>query len=240
MFGNAHACIAHFEQRVSVRPLQAHCHPAGQRELECVGKEVQNDLFPHLPVDVDPLVELFAIHAEGETRFFHRRPKRAGEIPCQRCQVGLFVRGLRPARLDPREIQEPVDEFVQTRCIALRELQAFPRVLWKAGICYCLLQGPEQQRQWRAELVTDVREKRGLRAVDLRQRLGAAALFFVGARISDGGRDLRGDQFIEAAIQLIQVQPGAHPGYQHSRWGLQVSRPDRHQNCRMWRIRPRP
>ena len=43
-----------------------------------------------------------------------------------------------------------------------------------------VLERPEHQRQRRAELVADVREERGLGAVELGQRLGAAALFFVG------------------------------------------------------------
>ena len=43
-----------------------------------------------------------------------------------------------------------------------------------------LLERSEQQRQRRPKLVTHVREERRLRAIELRERLGAAPLLLVG------------------------------------------------------------
>ncbi len=62
-----------------------------------------------------------------------------------------------------------------------------------------VLERAEHQRERRAELVAHVREERGLRAVDLRERLGAPPLLLVGASVGDRGRDLRGDELEEVA-----------------------------------------
>ena len=78
-------------------------------------------------------------------------------------------------------------------------------------------QRSQHQRQRRAELVADVREEGGLGAVDFRQRRGAPALLFVGARIGHRGGDLRADQLEETGVQL--VEPDARADADHQRAG---------------------
>ena len=57
----------------------------------------------------------------------------------------------------------------------------------------------EHQRQRRAELVADVAEEGRLGAIDLRERLGAAALLLVGVGVGQTGGDLADEQLDEAA-----------------------------------------
>ena len=96
------------------------------------------------------------------------------------------------AGFDAREVEQRVDQLEQAQRVALRERRA-ARVRRRAGPASAerILQRAEHQRQRRAELVADVREERGLGAVDFRQRRGAAPLVFVGASIGDRGGDLR-------------------------------------------------
>ena len=71
------------------------------------------------------------------------------------------------------------------------------------GIVQRVLDRPEHQRQRRAEFVTDVGEEQRLRPVDLRQRIGAPALFLESARAGEAGGDLARQKLDEAGIALI-------------------------------------
>src|SRR5262249_49563130 len=73
-----------------------------------------------------------------------------------------------------------------------------------------ILQRGEHQRQWRAELVADVAEEGRLGAIDLGERLGPPSLLLIGARAGDGGRNLAGDQLIEAFIVVVEGATRAH------------------------------
>ncbi len=102
-----------------------------------------------------------------------------------------------------------------------------------------VLHGPEHQGQRRAELVRHVREERRFRAVDLGQRFGALLLFFVGARVGDRVGKLRLDQIEEVAVDVVELQPGAHTQDHHARRFARFVRGDRDHGGRMRRIRPR-
>ena len=54
-FGNSDAGIAHDEHGVGSFGVDCNLDPAVQREFECVGNQVENDLLPHVAVDVDRL-----------------------------------------------------------------------------------------------------------------------------------------------------------------------------------------
>jgi len=56
-FGNADAAVFHNEHCAGTISVDRDLDPAVQREFECIGDEVENDLFPHLAVDVDRLSE---------------------------------------------------------------------------------------------------------------------------------------------------------------------------------------
>ena len=76
---------------------------------------------------------------------------------------------------------------------AVRGGQAF-------GLRQRVFQRPQHQRERRAELVAHVGEEGGLGAIDLGERLGALALFLVGARVGDRSGELTGQKLVEAAI----------------------------------------
>ena len=92
----------------------------------------------------------------------------------------------------------------------------------------------KHQRERRAELVADVAEERGLRAIELRQRLGARLRLFERLGAGDGGADLRRDERRESRDSRRRTA-GADWSRQPecpTAWSTRLSR-DRHQR-RIW------
>ncbi len=146
----------------------------------------------------------------------------------ERREIHRFEGGRDAAGFDACEVEQRIDQLEQAQRIAMRdvELRADRRGQLAGG--ERVFQRSQHQRQRRAELVADVREEGGLGAIDFRQRRGAPAFFFVGARIGDGGGDLRADQLEETGVQL--VEPHARADADHQRAGGLVREvgPDRH------------
>ena len=53
-----------------------------------------------------------------------RRSKRARQIGGERGEIGRLKHGLYAASLDPREVQQRVDQFEQAQAVAVHELDA--------------------------------------------------------------------------------------------------------------------
>ena len=92
-------------------------------ELEGVGDQVQDDLLPHVAVHEDRLGQGRAVDHEPQPGLLAGRPEVAGELRGQRRQVGRLVRRPGPARLDPREVQQGVDQLQQPQSAAVGRLQ---------------------------------------------------------------------------------------------------------------------
>ncbi len=140
------------------------------------------------------------------------RAEHAGQIGGERGQVDGFVGRLDAPCLDARKIEQRVDQLEQTQAVAVRHFQPF--VVIAAAIVFGQLSssGPSISVSGVRNSWLDVREERGLGAVDFGQRLGAFALLFVCAGVGDGGGDLPGDQIEEAAIIVIERQARADSG----------------------------
>jgi hypothetical protein len=72
-----------------------------------------------------------------------------------------------------------------------------------AVLCEQFLKRPQHERQRRSKFVRDVGEERGLGAIQLRQRFGALALFFVGLSVGDRGRDMTGYELEETVVGIV-------------------------------------
>ncbi len=108
----------------------------------------------------------------------------------------------------------------------------------RPGLDQHLLERPQHQGQGRAELVADVREERGLGAVDLGQRLGPPALVLVSFDLGDRGGDMPADRSIEIQIRLIESAPRADAGDQTGGRLGAADRRDRDHDRLMGRFRP--
>ena len=109
-------------QRVVVIHRSAHGDRPLERELEGVREQVEDDLLPHVAIDVDGLGQRRAVDDEREPGALDRRAKAAREVDGERGEVDRLVDGLDAAGLDARELEQRVDELEQAQRVALEEL----------------------------------------------------------------------------------------------------------------------
>ncbi len=89
--------------------LQRHGDGAVQGEFQGVGDQIENDLFPHLAVDVNRFVKGGALDFEVQPGAFHGGAEVGGEILGEAAELGGLKDGLHAAGLDAREIEQCVD-----------------------------------------------------------------------------------------------------------------------------------
>src|SRR4030095_2904014 len=133
-------------------------------ELEGIRYEVEDDLLPHLMVDVGRLGKWRAVNHETETRFVGGRLKCTDQFLGKVSDVCGCIRRSHSTSFNLGEIEESVDEFQQPQSIVTSQLQALPLLLRKGLLCVAesVFDGPQQQSERCPELMTDVTEERGL------------------------------------------------------------------------------
>ena len=124
---------------------------------------------------------------ELEARLFNGRSKPTRELRRERREVRRFEVGVDAARLDAREIQQRIHEPQQAQGIAMRDLLPFPmhRRQRRPYVSQTIFERSDEQGQRCAEFVADVAEKRRLRPIELRQRLGPLSLLLVRPRVGE-------------------------------------------------------
>ena len=122
--------------------------------------------------------------------------------------VGSKADCRRPASMREKS-SRAVDEPQEPQRASMHGLESSRLAATPRGVGERILERAEDQRQRRAELVADVAEERGLRAVELGELLGALALLLVGAGVGHGGRDVAGDELEEAPVVVVEGAPRA-------------------------------
>ena len=207
--------------------------------LERIRDEVEDDLLPHLAVHVHGLTDGRRVDDEGETRRVDCRLEVRRELPRRLRQIGLFVEHLDAPRLDAGEVEKGVHEPLQPQRVAVNHLDAPAIGRRDLRVGEHLLGGTEQQRERRAELVTHVREERGLRPVQLGERFGAPFLVLVRSRVHHRRRNLPGDELEERRVLLVEAVARAHSRHEHAARTVRDVRRDRHHDACVRRVRPR-
>ena len=90
---------------------------------ERVGDEIEDDLLPHLAIDVDRFADLLAGHGVGQAGGLDRRSERAREIGRQRRDIERFEAHAHAAGFDAREIEQRVHQFQQSQTVATGQIQ---------------------------------------------------------------------------------------------------------------------
>jgi hypothetical protein len=98
--GDTDPGVGHAELHVIAAPAQGHADLACEGELERVREKIQDDLLPHVPIDVDRFRQRRALHRHRESRLLDGRAERARQIDRQRREIGRFVAGVDPPRFD--------------------------------------------------------------------------------------------------------------------------------------------
>ena len=120
---NSDPRVAHPQSRRPVFSVQRNFNPAGQGELERVGKQVEHDLLPHVPIHIHGLRQRRAVNPEIQSRLFHRGAEHARQIRRQRRQVCFNINGAGPPGFDSGKIKKGVDQFQQTEAVAVNDFQ---------------------------------------------------------------------------------------------------------------------
>src|ERR1700747_943714 len=83
---------------------------AFEGEFNRVREKVEHDLLPHVAIDVDKLLQRRAVDDQAQPRAFASGAEITGEVACETGQISRFIRGLRTAGLDTREIKQCVNK----------------------------------------------------------------------------------------------------------------------------------
>src|SRR5215470_848598 len=142
----------------------------GERELECVGEQVEDDLLKHVTVDMDVRRQRWTVHPQSQPSLVERGPKGRSKLGSKGRYVHRLVSSLQPSRLNAGEIQQRVDELEQAQRVTMGDANELTplrtRLVARFGKNFLKRRQHESDR--RAELMTDVGKKQGLRVVECR------------------------------------------------------------------------
>ena len=177
-----------------------------ESELEGVRQQIEEDLLPHLPIDVDGLGEGLAIDDELKPGFFNGRSEHAREFRGEAGEVGGLVVSIDAPGLDAREIQQRIHEPQQAQGIAMRHLLSFPMHgrQRRGRIGQAVFKRSDQQGERCSKFVTDVAEERRFCPIELRKGFGALSLLLVRARVGERRAKLVGDEIDKRAVRFVE------------------------------------
>ncbi len=189
-----------------------------QSELEGVGKEIEDDFLPHIAIDEHGFRERVAGDGETHAGTFNGRAKDSGDFGGEGSQVGWLVGGFHAAGFDAREIEEGVDQFEETKAVAMDELQLLLiRRRWQAGVAgEHVRHRTKHESQRSAKFMTDVTEECGLGAIKFSESFGALTFGLVAAGIGERIGDLANEKVVEGAVVGVETLARADGSQENS------------------------
>src|ERR1700677_4639482 len=94
-----------------------------ESKLEGVGQQVQNDLLPHLLIDMDRLRQCGAVDPQGQFGLLRRGCKIGRQLGGERGEVSRLEMCFDAPGLNAREVEQRVDQLEQAQAVAVRGLQ---------------------------------------------------------------------------------------------------------------------
>jgi hypothetical protein len=206
---NSDARVADGERKRIAFAAEPDGDPAGESIFERVRDQVEDDLFPHVAIDIGGQSGRRAIDRERQPRLLAGGAEIACEVRRERREIRRLIGGLHPPAFDPGKVEQRIDELQEPHAVALRHRDEGARIRRDVAIRLGqeIRKRPQHERERRAEFVADIGEEIRLGAVELGQRFGAPALLGIAARGRDGGRDLAGDQ-----IEKVGAKPEMRGG----------------------------
>ena len=89
--GNADAGIAHGKNDLVACGFDGNFNDPFEGELQCVRKQIENDLLPHVSIDIDRLLDGRAVHDIKKPGTLHRRTERAGKISSDKADIDGLI-----------------------------------------------------------------------------------------------------------------------------------------------------
>ena len=90
-------------------PPQLDRDPSGGGDGDGVGEQREHHLLPHPAVDERGLAQVVAVEVQRQAGVLHRGPEHPGQACGEGGEVDRFDVRVEPARVEPRQLQQPVD-----------------------------------------------------------------------------------------------------------------------------------
>ena len=101
----AHAGASDHEFDRDAGPVESNGNFALQGEFEGIGEQVEDDLFPHIRIDIERLIERRTIDHQRQPGPFAGRSEAAGQAGCEIRDVDRLEVCLRTPGLDARKVE---------------------------------------------------------------------------------------------------------------------------------------
>ena len=124
LLGDADAGVGDRHGEPGVGPAQPERDAAARRELQGVREQVEHDALEHVDVDVGLVVELVAHDLELESRVLDGRAEVRSDPGDELLDVGPDPVRLDGPGLEPREVEDAVDEARESVGVAEDQLEA--------------------------------------------------------------------------------------------------------------------
>ncbi len=105
---NSGTRVPHCELNETVCSTHRDLNLSRKSKLEGIRKQVEYDLFPHLPINEDLLADFFRIDDEPQPGTLDRRAEEAGDLCCNIRQVDRLIARFSTPCFDPRKIKQRV------------------------------------------------------------------------------------------------------------------------------------
>ena len=154
-----------------------------------------------------------------EARPLDGRAEDAGQLGGGRGEVDRLEARLDPAGLEPREVEQGVDQLAQPQRVALDDLEllAQPRVaVERPASARSSATGPMISVSGVRNSWLTLEKKSVLARSSSAERLGPLPLGLVARRVGDRGRDLVGHQVDEAAVVVVERAVRVQPDDEHA------------------------
>ncbi len=120
---NTDTGIAHDQIRNTLTLANGDADGAFKCKLKRIGKEIEDDLLPHVAIDVRWLIERRTIDVQNQPRPLGRRAKRTRQFGRKGGQVGRFIARLHPSGFNAGKIEQAVDKTQQAQPVAVHDFQ---------------------------------------------------------------------------------------------------------------------
>src|ERR1700679_2694199 len=120
---NSNARVAHTEFSCASHLLQTNLNLTCKSELESVGDQIEDDLLPHVPIDVRQFAGGFAIDQQSQAGPFCGGAKDAGELCGESRDIRCLVNRVDSTGLDAGEIEQGIHQAQQACAVTVCQLQ---------------------------------------------------------------------------------------------------------------------
>src|SRR5580658_8800254 len=120
--GDTGAGVVDSELEVRAGVTQFYFDTTRESKLERVRDEIENDLLPHLSVDIGRLGQRRTIDVELQPCLLDRRAKDARKLRRESGKIDRFKRRPHAPGFDARKVEQRVDQLEQAQTVALDKI----------------------------------------------------------------------------------------------------------------------